>query len=93
MSRRLVLLTDAHQERPWATPRYLRRLVAQRSVPFFKLRGRIWIDLADLDTFAEAARVEPPVARRDRGPATTPTPAPHAGTSSNRPSRAASGAG
>jgi hypothetical protein len=29
VSRHLVLLTEAHTERPWATQRYLRRKVAQ----------------------------------------------------------------
>ena len=59
MSRRLVLLTDAHTEWPWATPRYLRRLVAGRRIPFHKVGNRVWFDTADLDAHQEAGRCEP----------------------------------
>lgn len=66
MSRRLVLLTDAHLEWPWATPRYARRLVAGRKIAFHKLGGRVWLDAADLDAHQEAGRCEP-FAGRDTG--------------------------
>ena len=60
MSRRLVPLRQAVEERPWLTDRLARRLVAERRVPFHKVANRILFDLADLDAFAEAGRVEPP---------------------------------
>lgn len=67
MSRRLVALAEAASaERPWATPRYLRRLVASRRIPFHKIAGRIWFDVADLDEHEEARRVEPPALRQVR---------------------------
>jgi hypothetical protein len=65
-SRDLVPLTEAHQHRAWAKSRYLRGLVATRAIPFHKIRGRIYFDLADLDRFAEERRVEPPKPRRLR---------------------------
>lgn len=68
MSRRLVLLTDAHMEWPWATPRYLRRLVAGRRIPFHKVGNRVWFDTADLDAHQEAGRCEP-FSGREAGPA------------------------
>jgi hypothetical protein len=61
--RQLVPLTDVPKHRPWATVRYLRRLVYERRLPYHKLdpgrSGRVLIDLEDLDRFVEEARVEP----------------------------------
>lgn len=45
-------------ERPWLTERYLRRLVAERRIPYSKAGRKLLFDLADLDAFAEASRVE-----------------------------------
>jgi excisionase family DNA binding protein len=59
VSRRLVTLPMAIEERPWLTERWLRRLVAERRVPFHKVGGRLLFDLDDLDKWAEAGRVEP----------------------------------
>jgi hypothetical protein len=60
--RQLVPLPEAHKHRPWATPRYLRRLVHEQRIPFHKLgdsrSARVYIDLADLDRFMERSRVE-----------------------------------
>lgn len=60
---RLVPLVEVPQHRPWATVRYLRRLVYERRIPYVKLApgraGRVLIDLEDLDRFVEEARVEP----------------------------------
>ena len=44
--------------RSWATERKLRRLVAEKRIPFHKIGGGVYIDLADLDDFSEAGRVE-----------------------------------
>jgi hypothetical protein len=60
MARDLVPLTEAHQRWPWCTPRYGRRLVAERKVAFHKIGRRVYFDAADLDDFAERGRVEPP---------------------------------
>lgn len=56
---KFVPLTDAHEERPWATPRYLRRLVERREISFYRIARRIWFDVADLDEFAERRHVRP----------------------------------
>jgi excisionase family DNA binding protein len=61
-TRQLVSLPEAHEHREWATPRYLRRLVHERRIPFHKMgtgrSARVFVDLADLDRYAEAGRVE-----------------------------------
>jgi hypothetical protein len=54
----LVPLTEVPNRRPWATIRRLRRLVAEKRVPYYKIDGRVMFDLADLDAHAEAGRVE-----------------------------------
>jgi excisionase family DNA binding protein len=67
MSRReLVRLPQAVEARPWTSERLLRRLVAERRIPFHKVAGRLLFDLADLDAFAEAGRVEPPTVQHLR---------------------------
>lgn len=63
MTRNLVTLRQAVERRPWLTERLLRRLVAERRVPFHKVSRRLLFDLDDLDAFAEAGRVEPPTVR------------------------------
>jgi Helix-turn-helix domain len=60
MARDLVPLTEAEQHRRWATARRLRRLVDQRAIPFHRIGRRIYVDVGDLDEFAERGRVEPP---------------------------------
>ncbi len=55
----LVPLVKVPTERPWATERKLRRMVAEHRVRYYKVDGRILFDLADLDAYAEAGRVEP----------------------------------
>lgn len=55
--RQLVPLTLVPDHRPWATVRWLRRLVYERRIPYHKVAGRVLIDLADLDAFAERGRV------------------------------------
>lgn len=60
--RQLVPISQVHEHRPWATTRYVRRLVETRRIPFHKLgtarSARVLIDLDDLDRFAEASRVD-----------------------------------
>jgi excisionase family DNA binding protein len=56
--RQLVTLKQAVAARPWLTERYGRRLIGERRIPFHKLGSKILLDLADLDAFAEAGRVE-----------------------------------
>jgi excisionase family DNA binding protein len=42
------------------TERYMRRLVAERRIPFFKVGRLLRFSVGDLDAFFEACRVEPP---------------------------------
>jgi excisionase family DNA binding protein len=58
MKRELVSLKEATHLRPWLTERYGRRLIGERRIPFHKLGSKVLLDLADLDAFAEAGRVE-----------------------------------
>jgi len=59
MSRRLVTLPQALEHHPWLTERYLRRLVAERRIPYYKPSGgRLLFDLADIDALVETSRVE-----------------------------------
>ena len=46
--------------------RFIRRLVAERRVVFYKIGGHVRFKITDLDAYAEAGRVEP-VAVRWRG--------------------------
>ena len=48
------------------TPRFIRRLVAERRVPFVKLGRHLRFDPADLDRFIEAGRVDAVDGRRAR---------------------------
>lgn len=57
-NRQLTPLSKVPEHRGWVTERYLRRLVAEHRVPYFKAGGKVLIDLADLDAFVEAGRVE-----------------------------------
>jgi excisionase family DNA binding protein len=59
VSRQLVNIPQAVEQRPWLTERFLRRLVAKRRIPYHKVGGRVLFDLADLDALAEQGRVEP----------------------------------
>lgn len=60
----LVTLEVAVHERPWAAStgkdptRWLRRLVSERRLRFYKAGGRVLLDLTDLDSFAESGRVD-----------------------------------
>lgn len=58
MTRQLVALKRVPEQRPWTTERILRRLVAEKRIAFHKVGGKVFFDLADLDAYAEAGRVE-----------------------------------
>jgi hypothetical protein len=63
VKRELVPLLEVPDHRPWVSVGQLRRWVYERKIPFHKLSpgrgGRVLIDLADIDSMAEAGRVEP----------------------------------
>ena len=48
-------------ERLGTSPRFIRRLVAERRIAFAKLGKHVRIDAADLDAFVAAGRVAPAV--------------------------------
>jgi excisionase family DNA binding protein len=58
----IVPIGEVHEHRPWATTRYVRRLVYERRIPHYKMgesrSARVLIDLDDLDRFVEASRVD-----------------------------------
>jgi excisionase family DNA binding protein len=56
--RSLVRLNQAVEVRPWLTERWLRQLVYERRIRFYKVGGRLLFDLDDLDRFAEQGRRE-----------------------------------
>jgi len=58
MARQLVPLKQVPEHRTWTTERILRRLVAEKRIAFHKCGGKVLIDLADLDAYSEAGRVE-----------------------------------
>lgn len=62
MSRQLVTLKQALEQRQWLTEPWLRRRVHERRIPYFKVDGILLFDLDDLDAYAERGRVEPPSA-------------------------------
>jgi excisionase family DNA binding protein len=57
-ARDLVPLTEVPAHRPWAKVRWLRRLVAEHRIPFYKVAGKVLLDLNELDAFAERGRVD-----------------------------------
>lgn len=46
-------------ERLGVSPRFVRRLVAERRIPYLKLGRHVRFDPADLDAFLAAGRIEP----------------------------------
>jgi excisionase family DNA binding protein len=61
----MVLLTIAEAaERLGTTTRFVRRLVAERRIPYVKLGKFVRISLGDLDKFIAAGRVEAHPSRR-----------------------------
>ncbi len=66
MTRRL-LDVDTAAEYLSVTPRFIRRLVAERRLPFVKLGRHLRFDPSDLDRFVDAGRVDAVGARRLSG--------------------------
>jgi excisionase family DNA binding protein len=56
-----LLTVDQAAERLGTSPRFIRRLVAERRIAFAKLGKHVRIDSADLDAFVAAGRVAPAV--------------------------------
>jgi excisionase family DNA binding protein len=57
--RHFVTIKQATEQRPWLTERYARRLIQERRIPFHKLGAKVLLALEDVDSLAEAGRVEP----------------------------------
>lgn len=58
VSKKLVTIRQAIEARPWLTERYARRLVFERRVTYYRVGGRVLLDLADVDRLVEEGRVE-----------------------------------
>jgi excisionase family DNA binding protein len=56
--RQLATVKRALEQRNWLNERYVRRLISERRIPFFKVGGKVLIDLEDLDRLVEAGRVD-----------------------------------
>ena len=62
---RLRTIPQALEERPGTRSagkdpaRWLRRKIYERRIPYYKCDGRVLLDLADLDAFLVAERMEP----------------------------------
>ena len=54
----LVNVDDA-AARLGTSPRFIRRLIAERRIAFTKLGNHVRLDVADLDAYVRAGRVEP----------------------------------
>jgi excisionase family DNA binding protein len=62
---RMALLTvDQAAEYLGVKPRFIRRLVAEKRIPYVKLGSHLRLDDNDLDAFVEAGRVCPQIAPR-----------------------------
>ena len=53
-----LLTVDQAAERFGTSTRFVRRLVAERRIPFTKLGRHVRLDTADIDAFIAAGRVE-----------------------------------
>ena len=58
MSHDELLTADEVAERLHTTTRFVRRLIAERRIPFVKLGKFVRISTADLDRYVAASRVE-----------------------------------
>jgi excisionase family DNA binding protein len=60
----MTLLTiDQAAERMCTKPRFIRRLIAERRIPYVKIGSHVRIDDHDVDAFIEAGRILPLPAR------------------------------
>jgi excisionase family DNA binding protein len=56
---REILNLDAAAEYIGASPRFVRKQVAERRIPYFKVGRLVRFERRDLDAFLDAGRVEP----------------------------------
>lgn len=54
-----LLTVDEAAERLATRPRFIRRLIAEKRIPYVKLGAHVRLDTADLDRFVDAGRVTP----------------------------------
>jgi excisionase family DNA binding protein len=54
-----LLTVDQAAERLCTKPRFIRRLIAERRIPYVKLGAHVRIDDRDIDAFIAAGRVAP----------------------------------
>jgi excisionase family DNA binding protein len=54
-----LLTVDQAAERLATKPRFIRRLIAEKRIPYIKLGGHVRIEDTALDAFVEAGRVPP----------------------------------
>jgi excisionase family DNA binding protein len=59
-----LLTVDEAAERLGTKPRFIRRLIAERRIPYIKLGAHVRLDDADLDRFVESGRVHPQIPPR-----------------------------
>jgi len=55
----LVTLKQLLELRPWLTERYVRRLVSEHRVGYFKPAGNLLFDLGEIDDYVACGRVDP----------------------------------
>ena len=53
-----VKLPQLLEQRPWLTERYVRRLVAERRIGFYKVGNVLVFDTDEIDRLLEAGRVD-----------------------------------
>jgi excisionase family DNA binding protein len=56
-----LLTVNEAADRLATKPRFVRRLIAEKRIPYVKLGSHVRIDAADLDDFVLAGRVSPQV--------------------------------
>lgn len=59
LARDVLLTVDQAAERLGTSPRFVRRLVAERRIAFIKLGRHVRLSSADVDAFIRAGRNEP----------------------------------
>jgi excisionase family DNA binding protein len=70
-----LLTVDQAAERLATKPRFIRRLIAERRIPYVKLGAHVRLHATDVDEFIAAGRVDPEPVRRTvhRLPAIAPS--------------------
>ena len=59
-----LLTVDQDAEHLGTKARFVRRLIAEKRIPYVKLGAHVRIDQSDLDAFIDAGRVYPQIAAR-----------------------------